>query len=207
MAKKNRNRAAAPCEKGKYNDVSAGHYTPKMTDLLGYDIIKNVYDSTILAIEDSQNFTNEVRTKGLQCAGLLMALIVCLITCICTIKMLEVRIIMAAIAFVLTKTLYGLLWGIIYKKENGTRGNTQSYMLNQEMIDALGKIDENKRAAFFLASRLKGMEAERLRLDEQTTKMQKCFEQETRIMIVLLTGILIIVSVIYIVFYSSMPAF
>ena len=118
-----------------------------MTDLLGYDIIKNAYDSTILAIEDSHNFSNEVRAKGFQCAGILVALIVCVITCICTIKPLEVRIILAVIAFVLTKTLYGILLGITYKKENDTRGNTQSYMLKQEMIDALGKIDENKRGS------------------------------------------------------------
>lgn len=83
----------------------AGKYSKGMIDLLGYDIIKSTYDSTLLYIEDAQKFSNEVRTKGLQSAGLLVILIVALTTGICTIGNLFVKIVMIAITVVLASCL------------------------------------------------------------------------------------------------------
>lgn len=194
-------------EEGTTAKISTGHYNLTMTNLLGYEIIKNAYDSTVLAIEDSQKFSEEVRTKGLQFAGLLVVLIVALITGVCTVDMLLARIVMVTIALILTKTLHGIFKGIIYRKKNGTRGNTQSYLFKQEMIDALATIEEKDRAAFFLASRLKGMEQERFILDKQTRDMQDCFERETKTMTKLLTFVLITVSVIVFLFHYALTVY
>lgn len=96
--------------------VCAGHYTPTLVNFLGRDIICEAYNSTILAIEDAQKFSDEVRTKGLQFCGLLVALIVGLIAGFCAIETPLARVVMAVICTILVKTLHGLFFGIIYRK-------------------------------------------------------------------------------------------
>lgn len=184
--------------------MPAGHYTPKMTDLLGYDIIKNVYDSTILAIEDELRFSNEIRTKALQCAGLLTTLIVGLTAAICAVHDFSFQCMMTALAAVLVKCLYGLFWGIIYRKDNVHRGNTQSAMLCQQTIDRLQRVDGAQRAAFFLACNLKGMEDDVFRQKNRTEEMQRCFERETKMMLTLVTFILIVSGVLAFIFKLSL---
>lgn len=206
MAKKNKKGHTQPKATGK-RKVCAGHYTPTLVNFLGQDIIYETYSSTVLAIEDAQKFSEEVRTKGLQFCGLLVALIVGLITCFCVIETPLARIVMAVVCAVLVKTLYGLFSGIIYRKENATRGNTQSFLLSQDMIDVLSQIESEERFAFFIASRLKGMEQERLRLDRQTKEMQDCFESETRTMVFLLALMLVVVVVAAFLLSSALPAY
>ena len=207
MAKnKNRKGAEQPIPTGK-RGVSAGHYTPTLVNFLGRDIICETYNATVLAIEDAQKFSDEVRNKGLQFCGLLVALIVGLITCFCAVSNPLVRIATAIVCAILVKTLHGLSFGIIYRKENATRGNTQSYLLSQNMIDILSQIESDGRYAFFMASRLKGMEQERLRLDCQTKQMQDCFESETRMMVFLLALMLVVALVAAFLLSSAMPVY
>lgn len=207
MAKnKNKKSAEQPRHTGKMG-VCAGHYTPTLVNFLGRDIICEAYNSTILAIEDAQKFSDEVRTKGLQFCGLLVALIVGLIAGFCAIETPLARVVMAVICAILVKTLHGLFFGIIYRKENATRGNTQSYLLSQDMIDILSQMGSDERYTFFMASRLKGMEQERLRLDSQTKQMQDCFESETRTMMFLLALILVAALVASFLLSSALPAY
>lgn len=203
---KNKKRTAQPRFAGERN-VCAGHYTPALVNFLGRDIIYETYNSTVLAIEDAQNFSDEVRTKGLQFCGLLVALIVGLIACFCAIEAPLARMVTAIVCAVLLKTLYGLFFGIIYRKENATRGNTQSYLLSQGMIDTLSQIESEERFAFFMASRLKGMEQERLRLDGQTKQMQECFESKTRTMVFLLAIMLVMALAAAFLLSSALPAY
>lgn len=207
MAKnKNKKRDEQSKAKGKM-DACAGHYTPGMVSFLGRDIIYETYSSTVLAIEDAQKFSEEVRTKGLQFCGLLVALIVGLITCFCAIDAPLARVVMAIVCAVLVKTLHELFFGIIYRKENATRGNTQSFLLSQGMIDTLSQIESEERFTFFMASRLKGMEQERLRLDRQTKQMQDCFESETKTMVSLLALMLVVALVAVFLLSSALPAY
>lgn len=183
----------------------AGKYSKGMIDLLGYDIIKSTYDSTLLYIEDAQKFSNEVRTKGLQSAGLLVTLIVALVTGICTIGNLFAKIVMIAITVVLASCLRGIFKGIIYRKENVSKGNTQSNLLNQNMIDAIYAADENKRKSIFFVSQLRNKEKAAEMLNKQTDEMQKCFENETKKMVALITWIIYIASAFAILFYFCLP--
>ena len=138
--------------------IRAGHYTPSMVDFLGYDTVKNVYDSTIIAIEEAQHFSAEVRAKGLQTAALLGTLIIGIITAFCSIGSLFAKIVMVTIAMVLTNALRGIIRKVIYRKDNIHRGNTQSRLLSEQMINALHKVDKENRSAFVLASTLKTLE-------------------------------------------------
>lgn len=183
----------------------AGRYTKGMIDLLGYDIIKSTYDSTLLYIEDAQKLSNEVRTKGLQSAGLLVTLIVALTTGICTIDNLFAKAIMIVVAIVLTNCLRGIFKGIIYRKENISRGNVQSNLLNQSMIDAIYATDKDRRKSIFFASQLRSKEKAAEMLNKQTDEMQKCFEKETKTMINLITWIIYIASAFAILFYFCLP--
>ena len=183
----------------------AGNYSKGMIDLLGYDIIKSTYDATLLYIEDAQKLSNEVRAKGLQSAGLLITLIVALTTGICTISNLFAKIVMIAIVIVLTKCLRGVFKGIIYRKENASRGNIQSNLLNQNMIDAIYVADESRRKSIFFASQLRSKEKTAEKINRQTDEMQTCFENETKTMITLITWIIYIASAFAILFYFCLP--
>lgn len=179
----------------------AGRYTKGMIDLLGYDIIKNTYDSTLLYIEDAQKLSNEIRSKALQSAGLLVTIIVALITGVCTIDGLFPKAVMIALAITLAKCLQGIFNGIIYRKENISRGNTQSNLLNQDMVNVLYGADENIRKSIFYASQLRNKEKAAEKLNQQTCEMQICFENETKAMINLITWIICIASTFAIIFY------
>lgn len=183
----------------------AGNYSKGMIDLLGYDIIKGTYDSTLLYIEDAQKLSDEVRTKALQSAGVLVTLIVALITGICAIGSLFAKIVMIAIVIVLTNCLRGIFKGIIYRKENVSRGNVQSNLLNQNMIDAIYAADESRRKSIFFASQLRSKEKSAEKMNRQTDEMQKCFENETRTMITMITWIIYIASAFAILFYFCQP--
>lgn len=65
----------------------------------------------------------------------------------------------------------------------------------------------DERYTFFIASRLKGMEQERLRLDCQTKQMQNCFESETRTMIFLLALMLVAALIASFLLSSALPAY
>ena len=181
-------------------NLKAGHYTPTMVKFLGYDIIKNVHDATLSAIEESQNFSAEVRTKGLQTAGLLAALIVGLITAACTISTLLVKIVAIVFAAELLNALNGIVRNVIYRKENAHKGNTQSRMLSEQMISALQKVEKENRAAYVLASTLKKLEESADELDAQTNEKQKAYQKEIDTLTTLLTFTFILASAFAILF-------
>lgn len=205
MAKNNQKKTNYQPE-SQFN-VVAGCYNRAMVDFLGYELVKNAYNASVLAIEDAQTFSNEVRTKGFQCAGLLVTLIVALITGICAISSLIAKIIMISVALVLINALRGIFNGIIYRKGNATKGNVQSFMLNTQMIEELKKVKDEKRATFFLASLLKGMENEVTRLNKQTQEAQCCFERETKTMIKLLWLDMIILSIFALIYHFYLHFF
>lgn len=182
--------------KSSYNQYEAGCYTENMIDLLGYDIIKDVFDASNLAMEDAQKHSNEVRVKALQCAGLFVTLIVALVAVTCSTESVLVKALSISLSFVFTWALHGIFRGIIYRKENITRGNVQSNLLNQQMINVLSRIDEKKRKSVFLASQLKGKELKIKSLNEQTERMQQCFERVTSTLKTLLLLVFLIFSVI-----------
>ena len=176
----------------------AEHYNIDLVSFLGYDIIKTVYDASTLAIEDAQKFSNEVRTKALQSVAVSGAIIVGLMAAICTVGSIFAKIVMSALIIALTITSYRIFKDIIYRKKNSTRGNTQSYMLNQQMIDKLGQLKNSKRISFFLASQLKTKESEAKRLNNETNRMQQCFEKEINGMAKRVAIILIAATILYI---------
>lgn len=182
--------------KSSYNQYEAGCYTENMMELLGYDIIKGVFDASNLAIEDAQKYSNEVRVKALQCAGLFVILIVALVAVTCSTESVLVKALSISLSFVFTWALQDIFRGIIYRKENISRGNVQSNLLNQQMINVLSRIDEKKRKSVFLASQLKGKEQKIKSLNEQTERMQQCFERVTNTLKTLLLLIFLIFSVI-----------
>ena len=194
-------------KKKKDEILTAGKYNLTMVEFLGDEIIRSVYDSSLLMIEDQQKFSNEVRTKGLQCSGLLVTIIVALITAIYTIESVTTRLILVLLAFVFAKGLLGIFKGIIIRKDNYSRGNTQSYLLSQDMIESLRKAKKRHRTSYFLASNLKGMERDARKQREQTNRMQRCFEQETKSIIYLVIGILLITSIVFLIHHSSLPLY
>ena len=185
----------------------ANHYTKGMIDLLGYDIIKSTYDATLLYIEDAQKLSSELRTKGLQTAGLLITLIVTLTTGVCAVGNLFAKVVMIVLAIVLIRCLRGIFKGIILRKENVSRGNVQSNLLNQDMINTLYAANEKMRKSIFLASQLRSKEKAAQKLNEQTAKMQESFEKTTKAMITLITWTLYIASVFAIFFYFCLPVY
>ena len=71
-------------------------------------------------------------------------------------------------------------------------------MLNQQMIDKLGQLKNSKRISFFLASQLKTKESEAKRLNNETNRMQQCFEKEINGMVKKVAIILIAATILYI---------
>jgi hypothetical protein len=193
---------------GKQNpgNIKAGHYTPSMVSFLGYELIKSAYDQSILVVEDQLRFSNEVRTKGLHTAGLLTTLSVGLIAAICSVESTMARVVMSLLTVVLLGGLHGIFWGVIYRKNNVTRGTTQSYSLDGGMIDALKDVDASQRAAFYLASSLKGIERDAVRQREQVDKMQTYYQRITKTVIVLISVIMLVTMVITLLFATATPA-
>lgn len=193
---------------GKQNpgNIKAGHYTPSMVSFLGYELIKSAYDQSILVVEDQLRFSNEVRTKGLHTAGLLTTLSVGLIAAICSVESTMARVVMSMLTVVLLGGLHGIFWGVIYRKNNVTRGTTQSYSLDGGMIDALKDVDASQRAAFYLASSLKGIESDAVRQREQVDKMQTCYQRVIKTVIVLISVIMLVTMVITLLFATATPA-
>lgn len=191
--------------------IRAGHYTPSMVDFLGYDTVKNVYDSTIIAIEEAQHFSAEVRVKGLQTAALLGTLIIGIITAFCSIECsiesLFAKIVMVTIAMVLTNALRGIIRKVIYRKDNIHRGNTQSRLLSEQMINALHKVDKENRSAFVLASTLKTLEKSVELQNKNTEEKQVAYQQEIDTMTTLLSYILLFASIFAILFCLSRPLY
>ena len=188
-------------------NVKAGHYTPSMVDFLGYDTIKNVYDATLTAVEEAQQFSSEVRGKGLHTAGLLGTLIVGLIATICAVESLFLKIMVIAVTTVLVNALRGIVRNVIYRKENAHRGNTQSRLLSEQMIDVLHKVDKENRSAFVLASTLKGLERKAEEMDKQTGEKQESYQREIDTLTTLLTWIFCIASALAILFHFSQPVY
>lgn len=194
-------------EKKETANVTAGRYTKGMIDLLGYNIIKSTFDATILYIEDAQRLSNEVRSKGLQCAGLLVTIIVALITGICTIENLFAKTVMMVLSAIFANCLRGIFNGVIYRKENASRGNVHSNLLNQGMIDTLCNADKSRRDSIFFASQLRNKEKAAEMLNRQTDEMQTCFEKETKTLITLITWVVYIASAFAILFYYCHPVY
>ena len=203
MAKKKQRNSE---EKQNPGNIKAGHYTPSMVSFLGYDLIKSAYDESVLVVEDQLRFSNEVRTKGLHTAALLATLSVGLIAAICSVESTMARVVMSMLTVVLLGGLHGIFWGVIYRKNNVTRGTTQSYSLDGGMIDALKDVDASQRAAFYLASSLKGIERDAFRQREQVDKMQTYYQRVTKTVIVLISVIMLVAMVITLLFATATPA-
>lgn len=171
-------------------NLEAGRYKTSMIEFLGHDTVKMAYDASIMAIEDAQHFSNEVRTKALQTAGLLMSLCMGVLAAYCVMPTAIVRVVFAVIDIVLALSLYCLLHFIIFRKENAMRGNVQSNMFGEKMIERMKHIDTKYRPTFLLASQLKGKEKAAVNLNVQTEQMQRRYEQ-------IIWATLILLSVIF----------
>lgn len=188
-------------------NIKAEHYTPSMVDFLGYDTIKNVYDATLTAVEEAQQFSMEVREKGLHTAGLLGTLIIGLIATICAVDSLFLKIVVIVVTMVLVNALRGIVRNVIYRKENAHRGNTQSRMLSEQMINVLHKVDKENRSAFVLASTLKDLEKKAKEMDKQTGEKQESYQREIDMLTNLLTWIFFLASTLAILFHFSQPVY
>jgi len=204
MAKK-KQRKAEDCQSGQ--KPNAGHYTKSMVEFLGYDAIKIAYDESIMAIEDQQRFSSEVRTKGLHTAALLATLSVGLIAVISAVDSTAVRIVTTLLAAILLGGLYAVFKKIIFRKSNVTRGSTQAYSLDDGMIDVLRTVEPGQRAAFFLASGLKGMEKDVNRQKCETDRMQQSYENITKTMIILIGIVLVVSAVLAFLVKTPVPAY
>ena len=194
-------------EKQNPGNIKAGHYIPSMVSFLGYDTIKSAYDESIMAIEDQQRFSGEVRTKGLHTAALLATLSVGLIAVISAVDSTAVRIVATLLATILLGGLYAVFKKIIFRKINVTRGSTQAYSLDEGMIDILRTVEPGQRAAFFLASGLKGMEKDVNRQKCETDKMQQSYENITKTMIILIGIVLVMSAVLAFLVKTPVPAY
>ncbi len=204
MAKKKQRNSE---EKQNPGNIKAGHYTPSMVSFLGYDAIKIAYDESIMAIEDQQRFSSEVRTKGLHTAALLATLSVGLIAVISAVDSTAVRIVTTLLAAILLGGLYAVFKKIIFRKSNVTRGSTQAYSLDEGMIDVLRTVEPGQRAAFFLASGLKGMERDAVRQKCETDRMQQSYENITKAMIILIGIVLVVSAVLAFLIKTPVPAY
>jgi len=204
MAKKKQKNSE---EKQNPGNIKAGHYTPSMVSFLGYDAIKIAYDESIMAIEDQQRFSSEVRTKGLHTAALLATLSVGLIAVISAVDSTAVRIVTTLLAAILLGGLYAVFKKIIFRKSNVTRGSTQAYSLDEGMIDVLRTVEPGQRAAFFLASGLKGMERDAVRQKCETDRMQQSYENITKTMIILIGIVLVVSAVLAFLIKTPVPAY
>ena len=204
MAKKKQKNSE---EKQNPGNIKAGHYTPSMVSFLGYDAIKIAYDESIMAIEDQQRFSSEVRTKGLHTAALLATLSVGLIAVISAVDSTAVRIVTTLLAAILLGGLYAVFKNIIFRKSNVTRGSTQAYSLDEGMIDVLRTVEPGQRAAFFLASGLKGMERDAVRQKCETDRMQQSYENITKTMIILIGIVLVVSAVLAFLIKTPVPAY
>ena len=204
MAKKKQRNSE---EKQNPGNIKAGHYTPSMVSFLGYDAIKIAYDESIMAIEDQQRFSSEVRTKGLHTAALLATLSVGLIAVISAVDSTAVRIVTTLLAAILLGGLYAVFKKIIFRKSNVTRGSTQAYSLDEGMIDVLRTVEPGQRAAFFLASGLKGMERDAVRQKCETDRMQQSYENITKTMIILIGIVLVVSAVLAFLVKTPVPAY
>lgn len=204
MAKKKQKNSE---EKQNPGNIKAGHYTPSMVSFLGYDAIKIAYDESIMAIEDQQRFSSEVRTKGLHTAALLATLSVGLIAVISAVDSTAVRIVTTLLAAILLGGLYAVFKKIIFRKSNVTRGSTQAYSLDEGMIDVLRTVEPGQRAAFFLASGLKGMERDAVRQKCETDRMQQSYENITKTMIILIGIVLVVSAVLAFLVKTPVPAY
>jgi len=204
MAKKKQKNSE---EKQNPGNIKAGHYTPSMVNFLGYDAIKIAYDESIMAIEDQQRFSSEVRTKGLHTAALLATLSVGLIAVISAVDSTAVRIVTTLLAAILLGGLYAVFKKIIFRKSNVTRGSTQAYSLDDGMIDVLRTVEPGQRAAFFLASGLKGMEKDVNRQKCETDRMQQSYENITKTMIILIGIVLVVSAVLAFLVKTPVPAY
>ena len=204
MAKKKQKNSE---EKQNPGNIKAGHYSPSMVSFLGYDAIKIAYDESIMAIEDQQRFSSEVRTKGLHTAALLATLSVGLIAVISAVDSTAVRIVTTLQAAILLGGLYAVFKKIIFRKSNVTRGSTQAYSLDEGMIDVLRTVEPGQRAAFFLASGLKGMEKDVNRQKCETDRMQQSYENITKTMIILIGIVLVVSAVLAFLVNPPVPAY
>lgn len=204
MAKKKQKNSE---EKQNPGNIKAGHYSPSMVSFLGYDAIKIAYDESIMAIEDQQRFSSEVRTKGLHTAALLATLSVGLIAVISAVDSTAVRIVTTLLAAILLGGLYAVFKKIIFRKSNVTRGSTQAYSLDEGMIDVLRTVEPGQRAAFFLASGLKGMEKDVNRQKCETDRMQQSYENITKTMIILIGIVLVVSAVLAFLVNPPVPAY
>lgn len=204
MAKKKQKNSE---EKQNPGNIKAGHYTPSMVSFLGYDAIKIAYDESIMAIEDQQRFSSEVRTKSLHTAALLATLSVGLIAVISAVDSTAVRIVTTLLAAILLGGLYAVFKNIIFRKSNVTRGSTQAYSLDEGMIDVLRTVEPGQRAAFFLASGLKGMERDAVRQKCETDRMQQSYENITKTMIILIGIVLVVSAVLAFLVKTPVPAY
>lgn len=204
MAKKKQKNSE---EKQNPGNIKAGHYSPSMVSFLGYDAIKIAYDESIMAIEDQQRFSSEVRTKGLHTAALLATLSVGLIAVISAVDSTAVRIVTTLLAAILLGGLYAVFKKIIFRKSNVTRGSTQAYSLDEGMIDVLRTVEPGQRAAFFLASGLKGMEKDVNRQKCETDRMQQSYENITKTMIILIGIVLVVSAVLAFLVTPPVPAY
>lgn len=204
MAKKKQKNSE---EKQNPGNIKAGHYTTSMVNFLGYDAIKIAYDESIMAIEDQQRFSSEVRTKGLHTAALLATLSVGLIAVISAVDSIAVRIVTTLLAAILLGGLYAVFKKIIFRKSNVTRGSTQAYSLDDGMIDVLRTVEPGQRAAFFLASGLKGMEKDVNRQKCETDRMQQSYENITKTMIILIGIVLVVSAVLAFLVKTPVPAY
>lgn len=204
MAKKKQKNSE---EKQNPGNIKAGHYTPSMVNFLGYDAIKIAYDESIMAIEDQQRFSSEVRTKGLHTAAMLATLSVGLIAVISAVDSTAVRIVTTLLAAILLGGLYAVFKKIIFRKSNVTRGSTQAYSLDDGMIDVLRTVEPGQRAAFFLASGLKGMEKDVNRQKCETDRMQQSYENITKTMIILIGIVLVVSAVLAFLVKTPVPAY
>lgn len=204
MAKKKQKNSE---EKQNPGNIKAGHYTTSMVNFLGYDAIKIAYDESIMAIEDQQRFSSEVRTKGLHTAALLATLSVGLIAVISAVDSTAVRIVTTLLAAILLGGLYAVFKKIIFRKSNVTRGSTQAYSLDDGVIDVLRTVEPGQRAAFFLASGLKGMEKDVNRQKCETDRMQQSYENITKTMIILIGIVLVVSAVLAFLVKTPVPAY
>ena len=108
---------------------------------------------------------------------------------------------------VLTNALRGIIRKVIYRKDNIHRGNTQSRLLSEQMINALHKVDKENRSAFVLASTLKTLEKSVELQNKHTEEKQVAYQQEIDTMTTLLSFILLFASIFAILFCFSRPLY
>ena len=177
-------------EKQKF---TAGEYSIPMLNYLGEDFLRSCVKESDLSVETAQRCGKEVRDKALATIGVLSTFMVALLVAIYSISSpsRELLFCMFLVALVFAYGTVRLFYKIVFEKKNYTGGSTLSYLLHQNVLNALEMAEnEEERLLLHLFFQLENKEAACNAIDEETSKMQDSYKETMKTVLILTFSII-----------------